>query len=82
MAMASLVLLAGAGPAQVREIPLSAASGRGPGQGDVRLRSGPEGIVPISGHPLLVQAAIAGMKALGSALGTHVRQKLSSTFLC
>jgi hypothetical protein len=64
-AMASLFLFAGAGLAQVREIrypPLAAAAQV---QGDVWLRPGPEGAVLISGHPLLVQTAMASMKALG-----------------
>jgi hypothetical protein len=64
-ALASLFLLAGAGLAQVTAIryPPFAAAARV--QGDVRLRSGPDGVVPISGPPLLVQAAIVGIKALG-----------------
>ncbi len=63
-AMASMVLFAGAGLAQVKEIrypPLAAAAWV---QGDVRLSSGPAGVVLLSGHPLLVQAAMAGMKAI------------------
>ncbi len=64
-AMASMVLFAGAGLAQVKEIrypPLAAALWV---QGDARLHSGPDGVVPISGPPLLVQAAMLNMKALG-----------------
>jgi hypothetical protein len=65
-AMASLLLFAGAGLAQVREIryPQLAAAARV--QGDVRLRSVGDGWVPISGPPLLVQTAMASMKALGT----------------
>ncbi len=65
-AMLQLLLLAVAGLGQVTEIrypPLAAAAQV---QGDVRLHSGPEGIVLISGPPLLAQAAIFGMRALGS----------------
>jgi hypothetical protein len=34
-------------------------------QGDVRLRSGPDGITTISGHPLLVQEAVNSLRGLG-----------------
>jgi hypothetical protein len=34
-------------------------------QGDVRLRSGPDGVRVISGHPLLTDIAVDSLKALG-----------------
>jgi hypothetical protein len=34
-------------------------------QGDVRLRSGPDGVTVVSGHPLLADAAASNLKALG-----------------
>jgi hypothetical protein len=64
--MASLFLIPGAGLAQVKEIrypPLAAAARV---QGDVRLRSGREGVTVISGPPLLVQGAVASLKSLGN----------------
>src|ERR1039457_7033160 len=72
-AMASLFLFAGAGLVQdeaaltsrvraIRYPPLAAAAQV---QGDVRLRSGPGGVVPIIGPPLLVQAAVVSLKGLG-----------------
>jgi hypothetical protein len=35
-------------------------------QGDVRLRSGSGGITPVSGHPLLIRAALESLKRLGT----------------
>ena len=63
--MTLLFLFVGTGLAQVKQIrypPLAAAARV---QGDVRLRSGPEGVVLIGGPPLLVQAAMEGVKSLG-----------------
>src|SRR3989442_1799513 len=34
-------------------------------QGDVRLRSGSDGITVVNGHPLLAQVAVANLKELG-----------------
>jgi hypothetical protein len=34
-------------------------------QGDVRLHSGPEGIMPVNGHPLLAPFALDNLKELG-----------------
>jgi hypothetical protein len=72
-AIASLSLLAGAGLAQdeaalmsrlrqIRYPPIAAAARV---MGDVRLRSGSEGVVPISGPPLLVRAALVSLEGLG-----------------
>src|SRR5882724_1367988 len=41
-------------------------------QGDIKLRYSPDGIILISGHPLLAPAAIANLKELGKVSDAEI----------